>query len=85
MKKMKTKLILFFTFLISFSFTLSAQIKGKVIDEKGETIPGVNVVIKGTSTGNCNRFKRGIFYFWKQNQTMCWYFRLLDTKKKKFQ
>lgn len=51
MKKMKTKLILFFTFLISFSFTLSAQIKGKVIDEKGETIPGVNVVIKGTSTG----------------------------------
>jgi len=50
MKKCVCKLILIFL-LILFSSTLSAQIKGVVIDEKGETIPGVNILIKGSSTG----------------------------------
>ena len=41
-------LLLFFSI---FSFAQETQISGKITDEKGLTIPGVNVVIKGTTRG----------------------------------
>ncbi|HEX9153185.1 MAG TPA: carboxypeptidase-like regulatory domain-containing protein, partial [Flavobacterium sp.] len=50
----KRSLILSFLFTIIASSTLLAQIKvvtGKVTDEKGAPIPGVNVQIKNTSKG----------------------------------
>ncbi len=54
---MKTRTVLQFKWvmLILFlagSFTLSAQtVTGKVVDNTGEVLPGVGVIIKGTSTG----------------------------------
>ncbi|MEM6526166.1 MAG: SusC/RagA family TonB-linked outer membrane protein, partial [Bacteroidota bacterium] len=45
--------ILLFCFLLMCPFGLFAQtvIKGKVTDDTGEELPGVNVVVKGTSNG----------------------------------
>ncbi|MGG8496781.1 TonB-dependent receptor [Tenacibaculum sp. TC6] len=48
--KQITKLITAFT-LMCFTFTVGQTIKGKVTDEKGEPIPFVNVVERGTSNG----------------------------------
>lgn len=48
------KKILLFSFSIFFASSLAlAQntVSGKVTDESGETLPGVNVVLKGTTTG----------------------------------
>ena len=48
------KLLLFFTVLFLLPFTLLAQnktIKGKVVDETGSPITGVNVIVKGAKTG----------------------------------
>ena len=48
------KLLLFFLGLlcfVSFSFAQSRQIRGKVVDESRNPVPGVNVTIQGTSTG----------------------------------
>lgn len=50
---MKRILLLSFAFLTVVAFSAMAQrtVSGKVTDESGETLPGVNVVIKGTTTG----------------------------------
>ncbi|SNT14658.1 TonB-linked outer membrane protein, SusC/RagA family [Ekhidna lutea] len=50
---MKRILLLSFTFLTVIAFSAMAQrtVSGKVTDDAGETLPGVNVVIKGTTTG----------------------------------
>jgi TonB-dependent starch-binding outer membrane protein SusC len=48
------KLLLFFTILFFIPFTLLAQnktIKGKVVDEGGNPVAGVNVLAKGTKKG----------------------------------
>ena len=43
-------------FLFCFSLNLSAQVQGTVIDEIGEPLIGVNILIKGTSTGTVTDF-----------------------------
>ena len=50
-KKLLTLIIT--SFLLSFSFTAAGQntISGTVIDETGETLPGVTITIKGQSAG----------------------------------
>ncbi|XOV93871.1 MAG: carboxypeptidase-like regulatory domain-containing protein [Bacteroidota bacterium] len=50
---MKRILLLCFMFSFAFAFGAWAQrtVSGKITDEDGETIPGVNVVLKGTATG----------------------------------
>ncbi|MEO9871136.1 SusC/RagA family TonB-linked outer membrane protein [Ekhidna sp.] len=50
---MKRILLLSFAFLTVVAFSAMAQrtVSGKVTDDTGETLPGVNVVIKGTTTG----------------------------------
>ncbi|MEP1035120.1 TonB-dependent receptor [Ekhidna sp.] len=50
---MKRNLLLSFAFFIAIAFVAMAQrtVSGKVTDDTGETLPGVNVVIKGTTTG----------------------------------
>ncbi|MBV6639580.1 MAG: SusC/RagA family TonB-linked outer membrane protein, partial [Cyclobacteriaceae bacterium] len=50
---MKRILLLCFMFSFAFAFESWAQrtVSGKVTDENGESIPGVNVVLKGTATG----------------------------------
>ena len=48
------KIFLFSLFLLFSFLSVMAQqniVKGKVTDQSGETLPGVNVVIKGTSIG----------------------------------
>jgi TonB-linked SusC/RagA family outer membrane protein len=44
---------LFFTGILLFSQTLQAQIqvKGKITDAQGKTLPGANVIVAGTTTG----------------------------------
>jgi len=37
------------------------QDRGKVSDERGEPLPGVNVLVKGTQTGVSNRWQRQLF------------------------
>ncbi len=50
---MKRILLLSMVFSFVFAFSAWAQrtVSGKVTDEKGEGLPGVNVVMKGTTTG----------------------------------
>ncbi len=50
---MKRILLLSFTFSFVFAFSAMAQrtVSGKVTDDTGETVPGINVVLKGTTTG----------------------------------
>ena len=50
---MKRILLLSFAFLTVIAFGSMAQrtVSGKVTEDSGETLPGVNVVIKGTTTG----------------------------------
>lgn len=50
---MKRNLLLSFAFFIAIAFVAMAQrtVSGKVTDDTGESLPGVNVVIKGTTTG----------------------------------
>ena len=49
---MKKQLLLVFTLLISIGlFAQSYTIKGTVVDETGESIPGVSIVQKGTTNG----------------------------------
>lgn len=50
---MKRILLLSFAFLTVVAFSAMAQrtVSGKVTDDAGEALPGVNVVIKGTTTG----------------------------------
>ncbi|WP_462248004.1 SusC/RagA family TonB-linked outer membrane protein [Ekhidna sp.] len=50
---MKRNLLLSFAFFIAVAFVAMAQrtVSGKVTDDTGEALPGVNVVIKGTTTG----------------------------------
>lgn len=46
--KLLTGVFLFFSVLV---FSQDIQVKGKVVDENGEGLPGVNVLIKGTTIG----------------------------------
>ena len=50
---MKRNLLLSFAFLTAIAFGAMAQrtVSGKVTDDTGEALPGVNVVIKSTTTG----------------------------------
>lgn len=44
-------------FLLFFSvLSVQAQISGNVVDPQGEPLPGVNVIVKGTSTGTATDF-----------------------------
>ncbi len=49
MKRLLLLMMLCSTYLISFG--QDRQVTGKLTDDKGETVPGVNVVLKGTTTG----------------------------------
>ena len=52
MKNWQKLLALFIIFMFNYSFIFAqVQIKGKVIDKDGNPLPGVNVVIEGTTTG----------------------------------
>lgn len=44
-------LTLFFAFVVQFSFAQEKTVTGTVTDEEGLPLPGVNIVIQGTSTG----------------------------------
>src|SRR6187551_849786 len=50
---MSKKLLFIFSFLLTGCCSLLAQqiVKGKVTDENGAEIPGVNVLVKGTAIG----------------------------------
>lgn len=50
---MKKILLLSFTFLMAMVFICNGQrtVSGTIIDDTGESLPGVNVVIKGTTSG----------------------------------
>ena len=50
---MKNTMLLALTFLIGSFLPLKAQntISGKVVDDKNQALPGVNILIKGTMKG----------------------------------
>ena len=50
---MKRILLLGFVFITTLLFGVMAQrtVSGKITDDTGDPLPGVNVVIKGTTTG----------------------------------
>ncbi|WP_298367128.1 TonB-dependent receptor [uncultured Lutibacter sp.] len=52
---MKKNIIIIFLLLSTIGFS-QISISGKVIDEKGEPIPGTNIIEKGTSTGVISDF-----------------------------
>jgi TonB-linked SusC/RagA family outer membrane protein len=57
---MRKEKLLSFLFLISFALNILAQsrtISGKVFDEDGQPIIGVNIIVKGTKTGTLTNLK----------------------------
>jgi len=53
-KKLSTKTFLLCLFFLSLCFAVSAQntpVRGTVTDEKGQTLPGVSIRVKGTARG----------------------------------
>ena len=48
------KFLLFGLVFITFLFTVMAQktVSGIITDDTGEPLPGVNVIVKGTTTGS---------------------------------
>ena len=44
-------LLSLFSFVVAFAATAQRTVSGTVTDDSGETVPGVNVVLKGTTTG----------------------------------
>ncbi|MFD1629572.1 SusC/RagA family TonB-linked outer membrane protein [Pseudopedobacter beijingensis] len=53
------KLILFLLFLSTIETFAQKSISGKVVDSKGEPLPGVNISIKGTQTGTVTNHEGG--------------------------
>ena len=49
--KMRYILIIFLTFSAIVSASAQSVVSGKVVDEKGEGLPGVAILLKGTGTG----------------------------------
>jgi TonB-dependent SusC/RagA subfamily outer membrane receptor len=47
---MKVKLLVLFM-MISFVLPAQTQLKGKIIDESGQALPGVNIIVKGSNLG----------------------------------
>src|SRR5690606_26062473 len=58
--KMKTKfsgiLTLFLAFVVQFTFAQEKTISGTVSDENGLPLPGVNIIVKGTTNGTQTDF-----------------------------
>lgn len=49
---MKKLIVIFLSMFLSMAFAIAQKkVTGKVVDEKGESIPGVNILVKGSSTG----------------------------------
>ncbi|MBP8790099.1 MAG: carboxypeptidase-like regulatory domain-containing protein, partial [Breznakibacter sp.] len=49
---MKKLVVLFLSMFLSMAFAIAQKnVTGKVVDEKGESLPGVNILVKGSSTG----------------------------------
>ena len=49
---MKKLVVLFLSMFLSMAFAFAQKnVTGKVVDEKGESLPGVNILVKGSSTG----------------------------------
>ena len=54
LSKHQSKRIFFFALMFmitSMATTFAQKVKGKVTDDKGQGIPGTNILVKGTSTG----------------------------------
>ena len=56
MKLKLSLLTLFMAFVVQFSFAQEKTITGTISDETGMPLPGVNVVIKGTTSGTQTDF-----------------------------
>lgn len=54
-------------FLVLFSFSIQAQVKGKITDQAGEPLPFVNIYIENTYTGTTSN-EKGFYELNVQNQ-----------------
>ena len=52
----KSALVYIFSLLITLANAQSAQLTGKVTDEKGESLPGTSIHVLGTTTGTISEF-----------------------------
>ncbi len=53
---MRQILMLFMALVVQFSFAQEKTVTGKVTDDKGSPLPGVNIIIKGTNSGTQSDF-----------------------------
>lgn len=57
-KKLLKKCLLLFSLFLGFSYLAEAQtIKGVVTDERGDPLPGLNVIVKGSARGGSTNFE----------------------------
>lgn len=59
------------------------QVKGIVYDGNGETMPGVNVHVKGAASGTITDVNGVIILFLFQIPILYWYSLLLDIQRRK--
>ena len=80
--KKKTNLLLLFCALF-FAFNLNAQtsLDGKVTDDSSDPLAGVNVVVKGTSTGTSSDLT--VIFQLVSIRVMSWCFLMLVIQQKK--
>ena len=67
--------------LSTLSVAQSVEVKGKVTDEKGELLYGVNVVIKGTQQGTVSNDKGEYHIQVTKGQTLTYSYIGFDTKE----
>mgnify|MGYP001191832979 FL=1 len=67
---MKKQLTLLFLFVLSASYAQMREISGTVTDETNQPLPGVTVLVKGTSTGTTSDFNGFYSINAEQGQTL---------------
>lgn len=61
--------------------TQTKTVKGTIIDESGEPLIGVSIVVKGTSTGTITDSVTSLSIFWREEKN--WSFLISVTKNKR--
>jgi TonB-linked SusC/RagA family outer membrane protein len=78
---MKKYIFLFLIFVNILTATAQIKISGRVSDDKGNSLPGVNVILKGTTVGTVTSIDGDYFISAKENDVVVFSFMGFTTKE----